>query len=111
MAGQKGKHLFGTVKVGEKGQIVIPKEARAIFNIQPGDSLVVLGDEATGLAILKHDVFLAQVASVIFSKESVPAPDYGTLEDGVCAETAFQEIKERASMPADEDAEEAKRDH
>lgn len=111
MAVPKGKHLFGTVKVGEKGQIVIPKEARAIFNIQPGDSLVVLGDEATGLAILKHDAFLAQVANVIFSKEPVPAPDYGTLEDGACAETAFQEIKELASAPADKDAEDTKDEH
>ena len=57
MKAPKGKHIFGTVKVGEKGQIVIPKDAREIFNIQPGDSLVVLGDEATGLAIIKNDVF------------------------------------------------------
>lgn len=48
----KGKHLFGAVKVGEKGQIVIPKDAREIFHIQPGDSLIVLGDEKRGLAIL-----------------------------------------------------------
>jgi AbrB family looped-hinge helix DNA binding protein len=41
MAAPKGKHLFGTVKVGEKGQIVIPKDARNIFGIQPGDSLCV----------------------------------------------------------------------
>lgn len=68
MARPEGKHLFGTVKVGEKGQIVIPKEAREIFHIKPGDSLVVLGDEATGIAILKHDVFLAQIANAIFHK-------------------------------------------
>ena len=84
----KGKHLFGTVKVGEKGQIVIPKEAREIFSIQPGDSLVVLGDEATGLAIMKNDVFLAQVASAIFQgkpaqaqEETWPEPDETTLRD------------------------------
>ena len=52
----KGKHIFGTVKVGEKGQIVIPKVARNIFNINTGDSLLVLGDEAKGLAIMKADV-------------------------------------------------------
>ena len=39
MKAPKGKHIFGTVKVGEKGQIVIPKDAREIFNIQPGDKL------------------------------------------------------------------------
>lgn len=45
---KKGQHIFGTVKVGEKGQIVIPKEARRIFGIKPGDTLLVLGDEAQG---------------------------------------------------------------
>lgn len=51
----KGKHIFGTVKVGERGQIVIPKEARELFNIKPGDSLIVLGDEEKGLAVTKVD--------------------------------------------------------
>jgi AbrB family looped-hinge helix DNA binding protein len=51
----KGKHMFGSVKVGERGQIVIPKEAREIFGIKPGDLLLVLGDEAKGLAIVKAD--------------------------------------------------------
>ena len=47
--------MFGSVKVGERGQIVIPKEAREIFGIKPGDLLLVLGDEARGLAIVKAD--------------------------------------------------------
>ena len=51
----KGKHTFGTVKVGEKGQIVIPKEAREIFGIKPGDLLLVIGEEGRGLTILKAD--------------------------------------------------------
>ncbi len=55
MSNTKGKHIFGTVKVGEKGQIVIPKEARKIFNIKPGDSLLVLGDEEQGIGIVKCD--------------------------------------------------------
>lgn len=53
----KGKHIFGTVKVGEKGQIVIPKEARDLFNIKPGDTLLLLGDEAQGIAIVKNEIF------------------------------------------------------
>lgn len=52
----KGKHVFGTVKVGEKGQIVIPKEARNQFNIQPGDTLLVLGDDRHGIIITRPDV-------------------------------------------------------
>lgn len=55
----KGKHLFGLVTVGDKGQIVIPAKARKVFNISAGDQLVVLGDEAQGLAIIKSDDFLA----------------------------------------------------
>ena len=47
----RGKHIFGTAKVGEKGQIVIPKEARDLFHIQPGDTLLFLADEAQGMAI------------------------------------------------------------
>ena len=56
MSMKKGQHIFGTVKVGEKGQIVIPKEARQIFDIKAGDTLLVLGDEAQGIAIVKADV-------------------------------------------------------
>ena len=55
----KGKHLFGLVTVGDKGQIVIPAKARKLFNISAGDQLVVLGDETQGLAIMKAEYFLA----------------------------------------------------
>ena len=50
----KGKHMFGMVKVGDKGQIVIPARARKFFDIQPGDNLIVLGDEGQGIAIIKE---------------------------------------------------------
>ena len=50
----KGKHIFGMVKVGDKGQIVIPAKARKIFNINPGDNLIVLGDEGQGIALIKE---------------------------------------------------------
>ena len=67
MKAPEGKHIFGTVKVGEKGQIVIPREARRVFGILPGDSLVVLGDEAKGLALIKSDAFLAEFAGALFA--------------------------------------------
>ena len=57
----KGWHAFGLVTVGDKGQIVIPAKARKIFNIQPGDKLIVLGDESQGLALLSERDFLAMV--------------------------------------------------
>jgi AbrB family looped-hinge helix DNA binding protein len=67
MTAPKGKHIFGTVKVGEKGQIVIPKEARNLFDIKPGDSLIILGDEAqNGIAIMKSEIFM-QFAQDIFN--------------------------------------------
>ena len=50
----RGKHAFGIVTVGDKGQIVIPAKARKIFSIEPGDRILVLGDEAQGLALLKE---------------------------------------------------------
>lgn len=60
----RGKHIFGTVTVGERGQVVIPKAARELFGIGAGDSLVVLGDEDQGLAIMKADSFLAGVENL-----------------------------------------------
>ena len=54
----KGKHMFGMVKVGDKGQIVIPAKARKVFDIKPGDSLIVLGDDEQGIAILKEKALM-----------------------------------------------------
>lgn len=61
MVPPKGKHAFGCVKVGDKGQIVIPARARKLFRIQPGDSLMVLGDEGQGLALIREADFLQMV--------------------------------------------------
>lgn len=52
-----GKHLWGTVTLGNKGQIVIPKAARDIFKLKEGDRLVILGDEAEGIALVKAETF------------------------------------------------------
>ena len=60
----KGKYAW-TVTVGEKGQIVIPKQAREVFGIRPGDNLVLLGDEKRGLAIPPKSMF-ARFADAIF---------------------------------------------
>ena len=55
--GPKGKHIFGTTKINDRGQVVIPKKARELFGINDGDSLVVLGDEAEGIALIKAEIF------------------------------------------------------
>ena len=59
MPGMSGKHMFGMVTVGDKGQIVIPVRARRVFNINPGDQLLVLGDENRGLALVDSRFFMA----------------------------------------------------
>ena len=61
----KGKHLFGICKVGERGQIVIPKAARDIFNVKAGDSLILVGDEKKGLALVKAEVFTAVAEDIM----------------------------------------------
>ena len=65
----KGKHVFGTVKVGEKGQIVIPKEARTVFGIQPGDTLLVLGDEENGIVVTRPEVIHDVAAKILGNLE------------------------------------------
>lgn len=59
------RRVFGTAKVGDRGQIVIPKEARELFGIRPGDTLLILGDEDTGLIISRPEV-LSDIANQIF---------------------------------------------
>ena len=56
MQEKDGKYIFGVVKVGDKGQIVIPKDARKLYNINPGDALIMLGDQK-GIAMLKTEIF------------------------------------------------------
>ena len=63
----KGKHAW-TVTVGEKGQIVIPKQARELYDIKPGDVLLLLGDEKQGIAIPRKDTFAA-LTNAVFKKE------------------------------------------
>lgn len=64
---QIGKYAW-MVKIGEKGQFVIPKEARELFDLQPGDEILVLGDRERGVAILpkeKQQEVMKQVFSEI----------------------------------------------
>lgn len=63
----KGKtnRVFGTAKVGDRGQIVIPKEARDLFNIKPGDTLLIMAEEETGLVISRPEL-LSDIANKIF---------------------------------------------
>lgn len=61
----KGKHIFGTIIMDEKGQITIPKKAREIMGYKPGENLLVLGDESSGIAIMKTSDFIKGAFSAI----------------------------------------------
>ncbi len=65
MKAVKGDKFMATVKVGPKGQIVIPKEVREMFNIAPGDNMIILADAKRGIA-LERQSFLTRVADAIF---------------------------------------------
>ncbi|MBQ2397608.1 MAG: AbrB/MazE/SpoVT family DNA-binding domain-containing protein [Bacteroidales bacterium] len=58
------KFIFGVVKVGDKGQIVIPKEARKVYDIKPGDALLLLGDK-NGMALVKTEIFQSAVDDIM----------------------------------------------
>ena len=62
----KQQRVFGTAKVGDRGQIVIPKEAREFFGIEPGDTLLILGKHETGLIVTKPET-LNNLANQIFN--------------------------------------------
>ena len=68
MKKSEGK-FAGTVRVGEKGQLVIPKGVRDLFDIQPGDTLLVLADVKQGIAITKDDVLVQQFNAMLKGEE------------------------------------------
>ena len=61
----KTRHIFGTAKVGDRGQIVIPKDARELYGIRPGDTLLILGDEENGMIVTKPDVLSDLAAKIL----------------------------------------------
>ena len=61
----KSKRVFGTARVGDRGQIVIPKEARELFDIHPGDTLLVLGDRENGLVISRPELLNAMAEQLM----------------------------------------------
>lgn len=64
MSEKDGKYIFGVVKVGDKGQIVIPKEARKVYDIKQGDALLLLGDK-NGMALVKTEIFQSAIDDIM----------------------------------------------
>ena len=61
----KTRHIFGTAKVGDRGQIVIPKDARSFYGIKPGDTLLVLGDDKNGMILTKPELLHDLAARIL----------------------------------------------
>ena len=64
MEEKDGKYIFGVLKVGDKGQIVIPRDARKKYDIKPGDALLMVGDNS-GMALIKTQIFEDLVGQVM----------------------------------------------
>ena len=58
------KYIFGVVKISEKGQIVIPRDARKVYDLKPGDALLLLGDK-NGMALVKTEIFQEVIGQVV----------------------------------------------
>lgn len=90
----KGNDKFmSSVKVGPKGQIVIPKEVRDMFQINPGDTLLLLADAQKGIAIERYGVF-AKIADAIFAGKAKEIYPEHTEEDSITFARAIREVRE-----------------
>jgi AbrB family looped-hinge helix DNA binding protein len=87
-----GKYM-GSVKVGQKGQIVIPKEVREMFKISPGDTLVLLADSEKGIAIERYSVF-ARIADWILSGRAKEVYPDNSEEDSIKFARAIKSIED-----------------
>ena len=77
MLGMHKNRVFGNAKVGDRGQIVIPQEARRFFGISPGDTLLILGNEASGLVVTKPQVLHDLADEILGTTEA----DHGNRAD------------------------------
>ena len=89
----KDGKFMGSAKVGPKGQIVIPKEVRDMFDISPGDTLIVLADAERGIAIERFDTF-NQIADAILSGKAKQLYPEHTEEDSISFAKSIKATKE-----------------
>ena len=85
--------FMATVRIGPKGQIVIPKEVRDMFQINPGDTLLLLADAQKGIAIERYGVF-AKIADAIFAGKAKEIYPEHTEEDSITFARAIRETQE-----------------
>src|SRR5690554_4862561 len=86
---------LGSVKVGQKGQIVIPKEVREMFGISPGDTLIILADTQKGIALERYEFFAKIADAILEGKAQAINPENLEDESLNFANAIKEEIKER----------------
>ena len=101
VVGEGGKFM-SAVKVGPKGQVVIPKEVRDMFAIAPGDTLLILADSARGMALHRMDYF-DRIADEIFTGALGAPEGSGEREAGLRFVNAVHTAKEQAAQPQKEE--------
>src|SRR5690554_4335610 len=89
--------FMGSMKVGQKGQIIIPKEIRDMFGISPGDTLILLADAEIGIAIERYDVF-SEIADKIFAGRAQEIYPEKSQEDSI----AFADAIKKAGKAVEE---------
>lgn len=89
----KDGKFMGSVKVGPKGQIVIPKEIREMFKITPGDTLMILADSEKGIALERYDTF-AKIADAIFAGKAKEIYPDQSKEDIEAFAKSIRELKD-----------------
>lgn len=89
---KKSNKFMSSVKVGAKGQIVIPKEVREMFGIEPGDTLMLLADSDKGIALQKYGIF-SKIADAIFAGKAKEIYPEQSEEDSVAFTEKIKEIE------------------
>lgn len=88
---RKDDKFIGSVKVGSKGQIVLPKEIRDMFDIEPGDTLLIMADRKKGIALERSGIFSKIADAILSGKGREMYPDYSD-EDTASFAGAIKDI-------------------
>lgn len=110
-AKKKGDKYMSTVKVGPKGQIVIPKEVRDMFGINSGDNLLILADSKRGIALERYGVFAKLAENILQGRPGTIDPhDEHTMEENMVFAQAVKEVGENIKKEREDEEDECNTD-